>query len=213
MSATSDDSSIACDSIASSVAEISDAAGTISDLLADNRPLLRDTVNYLEGVQQPLVDQKQELNDLLVKFPQAVRILGRAGGIYGDFFNFYACDISLILNGLQPGGPVRKVKLTSQDVEEVISRRLLEKNDAGAGALKSIHSEQAANFATIFNFVDGAKSYRFRPIIIRECVGDRSAVAHEWTLFEIQARFADVVSLEEGLVYLSSLDAPKTARS
>ena len=64
--------------------------------------------------QQPLVDQNQELNDLLVKFPQAVRILGRAGGIYGDFFNFYACDISLILNGLQPGGPVRTVKLTNQ---------------------------------------------------------------------------------------------------
>jgi phospholipid/cholesterol/gamma-HCH transport system substrate-binding protein len=102
------------DPIAEGVAEISNAAGTISDLLADNRPLLRDTVNYLDVIQQPLVDQKAELNDLLVKFPQAVRILGRAGGIYGDFFNFYACDISLILNGLQPGGPVRTVKLTSQ---------------------------------------------------------------------------------------------------
>jgi maleamate amidohydrolase len=48
-----------------------------------------------------------------------------------------------------------------------------------------------------------AKSYRFRPIIVRECVGDRSPVAHEWTLFDIQARFADVVPLEEALVYLS----------
>ena len=53
-----------------------------------------------------------------------------------------------------------KVKLTSQDVEEVISKRLLEKNDAGTTALKSIHSTQAANFPTIFNFVDGAKTYR-----------------------------------------------------
>jgi hypothetical protein len=53
-----------------------------------------------------------------------------------------------------------KVKLTSQDVEEVISKRLLEKNDAGATALETIYSTQAANFATIFNFVDGAKSYR-----------------------------------------------------
>ena len=42
-----------------------------------------------------------------------------------------------------------------------------------------------------------AKSYRFRPIIVRDCVGDRSAVAHEWTLFDIQARFADVVRLGE----------------
>jgi phospholipid/cholesterol/gamma-HCH transport system substrate-binding protein len=102
------------DPIASSVADISDAAGTVGDLLADNRPLLQSTVTYLEGVQQPLVDQKAELNDILVRLPTAFKIIGRAGGIYGDFFNFYACDISLKLNGLQPGGPVRTVKLTSQ---------------------------------------------------------------------------------------------------
>ncbi len=50
-----------------------------------------------------------------------------------------------------------------------------------------------------------AKSYRFRPIIVRDCVGDRSPVAHEWTLFDIRARFADVVSLEEALAYLADL--------
>lgn len=55
-----------------------------------------------------------------------------------------------------------------------------------------------------------AKSYRFRPIIIRECVGDRSQVAHEWTLFDIQARFADVVPLEEALAYVSNLGAQAT---
>ena len=38
----------------------------------------------------------------------------RAGGVYGDFFNFYLCDITLTLNGLQPGGPVRKVRITKQ---------------------------------------------------------------------------------------------------
>jgi phospholipid/cholesterol/gamma-HCH transport system substrate-binding protein len=102
------------DPIASSVAGISDAAGTVGDLLADNRPLLQSTVTYLEGIQQPLVDQKTQLNDILVKLPTAFNIIGRAGGIYGDFFNFYACDISLKLNGLQPGGPVRTVKLFAQ---------------------------------------------------------------------------------------------------
>jgi nicotinamidase-related amidase len=56
-----------------------------------------------------------------------------------------------------------------------------------------------------------AKSYRFRPIIIRECVGDRSAVAHEWTLFDVQARFADVVSLDEVLAYLSKWDRAQSA--
>jgi phospholipid/cholesterol/gamma-HCH transport system substrate-binding protein len=102
------------DPIASSVANISNAAGTIADLLADNRPLLQSTTGYLEALQQPLVDQKDQLNDILVRLPTAFNIIGRAGGLYGDFFNFYACDISLKLNGLQPGGPVRTVKLTSQ---------------------------------------------------------------------------------------------------
>lgn len=102
------------DPIATSVAGISDAAGTVADLLADNRPLLQGTIGHLEGVQQPLVDQRDELNDLLVRLPTAFKIIGRAGGIYGDFFNFYACDISIRMNGLQPGGPVRTVKLFSQ---------------------------------------------------------------------------------------------------
>jgi phospholipid/cholesterol/gamma-HCH transport system substrate-binding protein len=102
------------DPIASSVANISDAAGTIGDLLADNRPLLQSTVGYLEGIQQPLVEQKDQLNDILVRLPTAFKIIGRAGGIYGDFFNFYACDITLKLNGLQPGGPVRTVKVWGQ---------------------------------------------------------------------------------------------------
>ncbi|MGV0849290.1 virulence factor Mce family protein [Mycolicibacterium phlei] len=102
------------DPIASSVAEISDAAGTVADLLADNRPVLQSTIGHLENVQQPLIDQREQLNDILVRLPTAFKIIGRAGGIYGDFFNFYACDISVRLNGLQPGGPVRTVKLFSQ---------------------------------------------------------------------------------------------------
>lgn len=50
-----------------------------------------------------------------------------------------------------------------------------------------------------------AKSYRFKPIIIRDCVGDRAEAAHEWTLFDIQARFADVVSLDQTLAHLENL--------
>lgn len=49
-----------------------------------------------------------------------------------------------------------------------------------------------------------AKSLRFRPVIVRECVGDRVAAAHVFTLFDIQARFADVRSLDEVSSYLAS---------
>lgn len=56
-----------------------------------------------------------------------------------------------------------------------------------------------------------AKSVQLKPIIIREAVQDRSAIAHEWTLFDIQARFADVVGQEETLAYLRNL--PEGAKS
>lgn len=53
-----------------------------------------------------------------------------------------------------------RLKLTSADVEEVIRKRLLEKNDAGAAALGKIYAQQHANFKTLFDFVDGGKTYR-----------------------------------------------------
>ncbi|EHI14041.1 virulence factor Mce family protein [Mycolicibacterium thermoresistibile] len=102
------------DPIAESTANISNAAGTLADVLAQNRPLLDNSIDHLEAVQGPLVEQSAELNNILVQLPTALKTIGRAGGVYGDFFNFYACDISLKLNGLQPGGPVRTVKITTQ---------------------------------------------------------------------------------------------------
>jgi maleamate amidohydrolase len=59
-----------------------------------------------------------------------------------------------------------------------------------------------------------AKVYHLRPIIVREAVEDRSEIAHEWTLFDIQARFADVVRMAEVKKYLeahegASLGAPR----
>lgn len=50
-----------------------------------------------------------------------------------------------------------------------------------------------------------AKSNYLKPIVIREAVQDRSDIAHEWTLFDIQARFADVVDVNAAMVYLRSL--------
>jgi phospholipid/cholesterol/gamma-HCH transport system substrate-binding protein len=102
------------DPIADATADISDAAGTLGDLLADNRAIVKDTIGHLENVAQPLVDQQAQFDDLLTKLPNSLKLLGRVGGIYGDFFNFYLCDLTLKLNGLQPGGPVRTVKVFTQ---------------------------------------------------------------------------------------------------
>jgi len=101
-------------SLADGTAHISDAAGTVAELLADNRALLRNAVAHLETLVTPLDDERGRVGDLIGKVPAAFNIIGRSAGIYGDFFNFYLCDLSLKVNGLQPGGPVRSVKLFAQ---------------------------------------------------------------------------------------------------
>ena len=44
-----------------------------------------------------------------------------------------------------------------------------------------------------------ALQHGFRPIVVKEAVGDRSRRAHEQSLFDLQAKYADVVSLDETL--------------
>jgi phospholipid/cholesterol/gamma-HCH transport system substrate-binding protein len=102
------------DQIAGGTAHISNAAGTVADLLAEDRASLHKIINYLDPLQQPLIDQREQLSDFLHRVPNALDLIGRANGTYGDFTNFYACDITLKLNGLQAGGPIRTVKLFSQ---------------------------------------------------------------------------------------------------
>lgn len=45
----------------------------------------------------------------------------------------------------------------------------------------------------------------FRPIVVQEAVGDRSQPAHEQSLFDLNAKYADVVGVEDALGYLSSI--------
>jgi phospholipid/cholesterol/gamma-HCH transport system substrate-binding protein len=100
--------------LAGGTAHISNAAGTVADLLAEDRGLLHKALNDLEVIQQPLGEQHVELNDFLHRLPTAFNMIGRTAGSYGDFINFYACDITLKINGLQAGGPVRTVRLFHQ---------------------------------------------------------------------------------------------------
>lgn len=47
--------------------------------------------------------------------------------------------------------------------------------------------------------------YGFPTIVPRECVGDRAQAPHDANLFDIQAKYADVVSVTEVLSYLESI--------
>jgi N-carbamoylsarcosine amidase len=53
--------------------------------------------------------------------------------------------------------------------------------------------------------VEDAIGHGFRPIVVRECVGDRVAGAVEWNLFDIDAKFGDVEPLERVLEYLGGI--------
>jgi maleamate amidohydrolase len=55
--------------------------------------------------------------------------------------------------------------------------------------------------------VEDAIGLGFRPIVVRECVGDRVAGAVEWNLFDIDAKFGDVEALEDVLDYLGRIEA------
>ncbi len=54
--------------------------------------------------------------------------------------------------------------------------------------------------------VEDAMGLGFRPIVVRECVGDRVAGAVEWNLFDIDAKFGDVEELETVLAYLARIE-------
>ena len=54
-----------------------------------------------------------------------------------------------------------------------------------------------------------ALQHGFRTIVVRECVGDRHDEPHEANLFDINAKYGDVVSKAETLTYLDDLKESK----
>lgn len=60
--------------------------------------------------------------------------------------------------------------------------------------------------ACVRNTVEDAIADGFRPIVVREAVGDRIIGAVEWNLFDIDAKFGDVEPLQKVLAYLKSND-------
>jgi nicotinamidase-related amidase len=50
-----------------------------------------------------------------------------------------------------------------------------------------------------------AVQHGFIPVVVRDAVGDRDPGPHEANLFDLQAKYADVVSLDDALAYLGGL--------
>lgn len=52
-----------------------------------------------------------------------------------------------------------------------------------------------------------AVQHGFLPVVVREAVGDRDEAPHVANLFDLQAKYADVVPIDDVLTYLAGLDS------
>jgi maleamate amidohydrolase len=55
-----------------------------------------------------------------------------------------------------------------------------------------------------------AFSYNFKVVVVEECVFDRGQTSHKINLFDMQAKYADVVPLEAALGYLDELSTERS---
>jgi phospholipid/cholesterol/gamma-HCH transport system substrate-binding protein len=98
--------------IANGLAYTNAAAGTIADLLTEARAPLKDTLHETDRAAGIVVADNDYFDNLINTLPDAYQVLNRQG-LYGDFFSFYLCDVSLKLNG--KGGQPVYVKVAGQD--------------------------------------------------------------------------------------------------
>lgn len=75
-----------------------------------------------------------------------------------------------------------RLKLTSQDVEEVIRKRLLDKTDAAKTDVAAIYATEHANFKTLFDFVEGRHYPNYRDET--HFVGTYPFVTYQFPLFQ-----------------------------
>ncbi|MCK0516768.1 MCE family protein [Williamsia sp. DF01-3] len=97
--------------LAQAVANISDASGAVAALMQQVRPDIREDLNQISRVSSLINDDREYLDGLLTRLPADYRQLSRLG-LYGDFFGFYLCDVTLKVNG--PDGEPVYLELAKQ---------------------------------------------------------------------------------------------------
>lgn len=74
-----------------------------------------------------------------------------------------------------------------------------------AAACDSVIVTGASTSGCVRATVVDALQHGYRPLVPREAVGDRNADAHEASLYDIDAKYGDVVFCEEALAYMEDL--------
>ena len=90
-----------------------------------------------------------------------------------------------------------RMKLTSQDVAEVIQKRLLKKTSQGEALAGTLYNKQKNNFGTLFDFSDGATSYRnFRDE--KHFINSYPFIPYQFSLFQTSIETLSEHSAFEG---------------
>ena len=121
---------------------------------------------YVDEVGQYIADNVKLMTNLqTIAESLATKCRGRAwvivtaqeemAAVVGDMGKQQSNDFSKIQARF-----ANRMKLTSQDVAEVIQKRLLSKNEDGIHLLTDIYHAQSNNFKTLFDFADGSQTYR-----------------------------------------------------
>ena len=121
---------------------------------------------YVDEVGQYIADNVKLMTNLqTIAESLATKCRGRAwvivtaqeemSAVVGDMGKQQSNDFSKIQARF-----ANRMKLTSQDVAEVIQKRLLSKNEDGIHLLTDIYHAQSNNFKTLFDFADGSQTYR-----------------------------------------------------
>lgn len=169
------------------VCELEDVVESIRRLLEESRragiPVVYTTVEYGEGdrvAAKAFIDKIPALTTLAAGSPW-VDIDPRIAPLPGEPV------LKKLFASAFFGTPLQAL-LTAHDVDTLIV--------TGASTSGCVR-------ATVVDAIQHA----FRPVVPREAVGDRNPAAHEQNLFDMQAKYGDVVSLDETLAYLETINA------
>lgn len=85
--------------IGDSIGNIASMSGTLAGLLQQARPDISGTLTKTGQLSQKLNGDSAIIDKNLVDIPRAYQVMSRQG-LYGSFFNFYLCGISIRTNGV-----------------------------------------------------------------------------------------------------------------
>jgi hypothetical protein len=144
---------------------IEDFASQVQDYIQKQKPNFR--LNFLvDEVGQYIADNVKLMTNLqTIVESLATKCKGQAwvivtaqadmDQVLGDMGKQMTNDFSKIQDRFKI-----RLKLTSQNVDEVIQKRLLKKNEKGEALAEKLYEKEKNNFGTLFDFTDGATTYK-----------------------------------------------------